>query len=95
MGALLLKVERKAATEFSFFLAIPTMFGATVYDLYKNWSLLTFDAAELIAIGFVAAFIAALLVVKTVIAFISRHGFAPFAYYRIVLGSVMLVLLLS
>ncbi len=95
MGALLLKVERKAATEFSFFLAIPTMFGATVYDLYKNWSLLTFDAAELIAIGFVAAFIAALLVVKTVIAFISRHGFAPFAYYRIVLGSVMLVLLLA
>lgn len=95
MGALLLRVDRRAATEFSFFLAIPTMMGATVYDLYKNWSLLTFDAVELIAIGFLAAFLAALLVVKTIITFISRHGFAPFAYYRIALGSVMLVLLLA
>ncbi len=95
MGALLLRVDRKAATEFSFFLAIPTMFGATVYDLYKSWNLLSLEAAELIAVGFVAAFIAALLVVKTVIAFISRHGFAPFAYYRIVLGTIMLALLLA
>lgn len=95
MGALLLKVERRAATEFSFFLAIPTMLGATVVDLYKNWSLLTMDAFELIAIGFVAAFLSALLVVRSVIAFISRHGFVPFAYYRIAVGSVMLVLLLA
>lgn len=95
MGALLLRVDRKAATEFSFFLAIPTMLGATVYDLYKNWNLLTLDAASLIAIGFIAAFIAALLVVRTVIAFISKHGFVPFAWYRIALGSVMLVLLLG
>lgn len=93
MGALLLRVDRKAATEFSFFLAIPTMLGATVYDLYKNWSLLNGDAVELIAIGFIAAFLSALLVVRTVIAFISRHGFTPFAYYRIALGSLMLLLL--
>ena len=95
MGALLLKVDRKAATEFSFFLAIPTMLGATVYDLYKNWSILNLDDAELIAVGFIAAFFSALLVVRTVIAFISKHGFVPFAYYRILVGSVMLWLLLA
>lgn len=95
MGALLLKVERRAATEFSFFLAIPTMLGATVYDLYKNRALLDWSALEIIAIGFVAAFVSALLIVRGVIAFISRHGFAPFAYYRIALGSLMLVLLLA
>lgn len=93
MGALLLGVERKTATEFSFFLAIPTMTGATVYDLYKNWAHLSADGALLIAVGFVSAFIAAMLVVKGVIAFISRHGFTPFAYYRMVVGTVMLVLL--
>lgn len=94
MGALLLRVDRRAATEFSFFLAIPTMFAATFYDLYQNWAQLDFSAFGMIAAGFVSAFVAALLVVRTVIAFISRHGFAPFAYYRIVLGSAMLALLL-
>ncbi len=93
MGALLLKVERKTATEFSFFLAIPTMLGATVYDLYKNWSLLSPDGVGLIAVGFISAFFAALLVVRSAIAFISRHGFTPFAWYRIALGSAMLMLL--
>lgn len=93
MGSLLLKVERKTATEFSFFLAIPTMLGATVYDVYKNLDSLSFDNIAIIAIGFISAFFAALLVVKTVISFISTHGFAPYAYYRIVIGSVMLVLL--
>jgi undecaprenyl-diphosphatase len=93
MGSLLLKVERKTATEFSFFLAIPTMLGATVYDTYKNYEYLSFDNMAIIAIGFVSAFLAALLVVKTVINFISNHGFTPFAYYRIALGSIMLILL--
>ncbi|PIR37121.1 MAG: undecaprenyl-diphosphatase [Alphaproteobacteria bacterium CG11_big_fil_rev_8_21_14_0_20_39_49] len=93
MGSLLLKVERKTATEFSFFLAIPTMLGATVYDLYKNSDILSFDNLAIIAIGFFAAFFAALLVVRTVINFISTHGFKPFAYYRIVLGTIMLILL--
>lgn len=93
MGALLLRVDRKVATEFSFFLAIPTMLAATVYDLWKNRATLTPDGIEVIAIGFLAAFLAAMLVVRSVIAFISRHGFTPFAWYRIAIGSVMLLLL--
>ena len=95
MGALLLGAERKAATEFSFFLAIPTMFGAVTYDLYKNWGQLTGEGWGIIAIGFITAFLAAMLVVRYAIAFISRHGFAPFAWYRIVLGGVMLAVLLA
>ena len=94
MGSLLLGVERRAAAEFSFFLAIPTMTGATVYSLYKNWSTLSFDGAGLIAIGFVAAFFSALVVVRTFIGFIGRHGFAPFAWYRIGFGGLMLALIL-
>ncbi|MGE5546772.1 MAG: undecaprenyl-diphosphate phosphatase [Solirubrobacterales bacterium] len=95
MGALLSGVERRAAAEFSFFLAIPTMLGATVFSVYKNWAQLSFDNASLIAAGFACAFLAALVVVRAAIAFISRHGFAPFAYYRIGFGAVMLVLLLT
>lgn len=90
VGALWLGVERKAAAEFSFFLAIPTMFAATAYDLYKNWAALSLDNIPVIALGFLSAFITALLVVKAAIAFIGKHGFTPFAYYRIVLGCVML-----
>lgn len=93
MGGLLLGVDRKAAAEFSFFLAIPTMFAATVYDLYKHRDVLDFSDAGVIAIGFVAAFLSALLVVRTVIAFVSRHGFVPFAVYRIILGTLMLLML--
>jgi len=96
MGGLMLGVDRKAATEFSFFLAVPTMLGATVYDSYKNWEhLSSADNWLIVAIGFVSAFLAAMLVVRWVIAFISKHGFIPFAWYRIAVGSVMLVLLLS
>lgn len=94
MGALMLGVERKTATEFSFFLAIPTMLAATVYDTYKNRALLNFDDATLIAVGFLTAFVSAMMVVKTVVGFVSRHGFIPFAYYRIMLGTLMLALLL-
>ncbi len=93
MGSLLLGVDRKAATEFSFFLAIPTMLGATVKSLYEEWEHINSEGFLLVAIGFLAAFFTALLVVKTVIAFISKHGFIPFAYYRIAVGSVMLLLL--
>lgn len=95
MGALMMGLDRKVATEFSFFLAIPTMLGAATYDSYKNWSQLSGEGWEIIAIGFVAAFVSALIVVRTVVAFISKHGFAPFAYYRIAIGSFMLVLLLA
>jgi undecaprenyl-diphosphatase len=93
MGALLVGVERKAAAEFSFFLAIPTMAAATVYDLYKNRDALTPDGMELIAIGFIVAFFSALIVVKLFIGFVSRYGFAPFAWYRIVIGALMLGLI--
>ena len=93
MGALLLGVERKTAAEFSFFLAIPTMLGATVYDVYKNRDTLTPDGAGLIAVGFIAAFIAAMLVIRGLIRLLSHYGFAPFAYYRIGLGAVMLAVL--
>ncbi|HAU29531.1 MAG TPA: undecaprenyl-diphosphatase [Rhodospirillaceae bacterium] len=90
MGALLLKVKRKTAAEFSFFLAIPTMLGASVLDLYKAREALTMDEAGLIAVGFLTAFVSALFVVRAVIGFIGRHGFAPFAWYRIGAGLLML-----
>jgi undecaprenyl-diphosphatase len=95
MGSMLLGIGRAAATEFSFFLAVPTMLAATVYDLYKNWSALSLDGLSLIAVGFVSAFLSAMLVVRTLIAFVSRNGFAPFAWYRIAISLVMGALLLS
>jgi len=95
MGARVFRVDRATAAEFSFFLAMPTMLGATVYDLYRNWSTLSWQGAGLIAIGFAVAFVAALLVVSAFVRFISRHGFAVFAWYRIVIGMAALVLLLG
>jgi undecaprenyl-diphosphatase len=95
MGALLLGVERRAAAEFSFFLAIPTMFAATAYDLWKNRALLSFDDGALIAAGFVSAFLAGLVVVRALLAFVSRRGFAPFAWYRMAVGGLMLAILLA
>jgi undecaprenyl-diphosphatase len=89
MGGLLLGVDRRTATEFSFFLAVPTMLAASSYDLYKNWGDLNADSLGVIAIGFVAAFLCALVVVRGLIAFVSRHGFGPFAWYRMVIGVVM------
>ncbi len=93
MGGLMLGVERAPATQFSFFLAIPTMFGAAVYDLYKNRAILSLEGAGLIAIGFVVAFIAALFVVRRLVDFVSRHGFGVFAWYRIVVGTIALIAL--
>jgi undecaprenyl-diphosphatase len=93
IGGLLLGLERRTAAEFSFFLSIPTMTAAFAYDLYKNRAELSFDDAGLIGVGFVAAFIAALLVVKPFLAVVSKIGFAPFAYYRVALGVFVLVLL--
>lgn len=91
LGALLLRVDRRTAAEFSFFLAIPTMAAATLYDLYKNWSTMTLDGGAVIAVGFVAAFAAATVVVKSLVEFVGRYGFAPFGWYRIALGSCMLI----
>lgn len=95
MGAMLLGVERKTSAEFSFFLAIPTLFAATAYDLYKNYNELTMNGITLIAVGFVSAFISAIIVVRWFVPFISRHGFVPFAWYRIIVGTLLLALLLS
>ena len=94
MGAMLFKVDRRTATEFSFFLAIPTMVAATFYDLYKNRALLSLDDLQVITIGFVVAFLSALIVVRALIDFVGRHGFGAFAWYRIVVGALMLGLLI-
>jgi undecaprenyl-diphosphatase len=91
VGALLMGCDKRSAAEFSFFLAMPTMAGAFAYDLFKNRDVLSADDAALIAAGFVAAFITALLVVRALLDFVSRHGFAPFAWWRIVVGSLGLV----
>jgi undecaprenyl-diphosphatase len=93
MGALMLGVDRAPATQFSFFLAIPTMFGAAVYDLYKNRAILSLEGTGMIAIGFVVAFIAAMFVVRRLVDFVSRHGFGVFAWYRIIVGVIALVAL--
>ncbi len=95
MGALSLGVERRTAAEFSFFLAIPTMLGATALELFKNRASLDTGQFNAIAIGFVVAFVVALVVVKAFVSVISRYGFAPFAIYRIIAGSSALVWLLT
>jgi undecaprenyl-diphosphatase len=94
LGAMMLGADRKAAAEFSFFLAIPTIVGASVYDLWKNRAgLAEGDSSLLIAVGFVAAFVSALAVVKWLIGYVSRHDFVPFAWYRIAAGIALVILL--
>ena len=93
MGALLCGVERKAAAEFSFFLAVPTMFAATLYDLFKARHDLSGDGMGQIAVGFVVSFVVALVVVRWLMKFIQTHDFKPFAYYRIVVGFIILAVL--
>ncbi len=99
LGALSLGVERRTAAEFSFFLAVPTMLGATVLELVKNRAALaaahTAVGLPEIAIGFVTAFLVAGVVGKMFVSIISRHGFAPFAIYRIVAGAGALAWLMS
>jgi undecaprenyl-diphosphatase len=91
MGGLMMGVERKTAAEFSFFLAVPTMMAATAYALWKDRALLSADDLDMIAIGFTAAFVVAVIVVKAFVALVGRYGFAPFAYYRIIVGSAALL----
>jgi undecaprenyl-diphosphatase len=90
VGARLLGLDRAAAAEFSFFLAMPTMVAAFVYKLFDVRAHLTADRAAEIAVGFVFAFLAALVVVKPFLAFVGRAGFAPFAWYRIAAGTALL-----
>ena len=90
MGGLLGKLSRPLATEFSFFLAIPTMFAATLYDLYKHFGQLKQGDVELLAIGFVTAFISASVVVRGLLHYVARHDFRVFAWYRMILGGAVL-----
>ncbi|MGE0565438.1 MAG: undecaprenyl-diphosphate phosphatase [Pseudolabrys sp.] len=87
VGALLFGADRRAAAEFSFWLAMPTMVGAFAYELYKSRSDLVFDHVPLIAIGFICSFIAGWIVVKSFLHYVKRHSFALFAWWRILLGS--------
>jgi len=91
MGGMVLGLSRQVATEFSFYLAIPTMFAATFYDLAKSWQDLRLEDFPVFATGFIASFIFGLLAVKGLIYFISRHTFAGFAWYRIAFGSLVLI----
>lgn len=91
IGGLFFGLSRKAATEFSFFLAIPTLGAATVYQLYKERALLNADDIGMWVVGFVSAFISAFLCVRWLLRFISSHDFTPFAWYRIVFGIVVLL----
>jgi len=90
MGALAMGIERRTAAEFSFFLAVPTMLGATVLELHDNKDALMHGAGPVgwseIGIGFAVSFVVALVVIKGFVAYVSRHGFKPFAWYRIVAG---------
>jgi undecaprenyl-diphosphatase len=88
VGALLLGADRRSATEFSFFLAMPTMVGAFAKDLFENYSILSFDDAKSIALGFAVSFVAGVLVVRYLLDFVSRHGFAPFGWWRIIVGGM-------
>ena len=85
-GGLLLGTDKRSAAEFSFFLALPTMGSAVAYDLLRNWDRLDFSDAGLIVLGFGVAFLTALAVVRFLLDFVSRHGFAPFAWWRIAVG---------
>ncbi|MCJ8520356.1 undecaprenyl-diphosphatase [Pseudorhizobium tarimense] len=91
VGSLLLGTDKRSAAEFSFFLAMPTMLGAFTLDLYKNRDAISFDDGAVIAIGFVAAFVTALFVVRSLLNFVSSRGFAPFAWWRIFVGMAGLI----
>ncbi len=90
IGGLLFGLSRRAATEFSFFLAIPTLIGATIYQLYKERALLSLDDLGMWVVGFVAAFVSAFWAVRGLLRFISTHDFSLFAWYRIAFGLVVL-----
>lgn len=91
LGGMLFGLSRQTATEFSFFLAIPTMFAATAYDLLKNYKLLSLSDMPMFIVGFITAFISALMVIKMLLRFVATHDFKVFAWYRIVFGTVVLL----
>jgi undecaprenyl-diphosphatase len=95
IGAMAFGLSRRAATEFSFFLAIPTLFGATVYSLYKERALLSAGDLPMFGVGALSAFISAFLCVRWLLRYISSHDFMIFAWYRIVFGGIILVTALT
>ena len=93
IGGLSQNLNRKQAAEFSFFLAVPTMFAATAKDLYDNKDLLSNTNLGLILLGCVVAFVVALLAIRSFISYLTKHGFVIFGYYRIIVGALILLLL--
>lgn len=93
IGGMTQKLSRKAAAEFSFFLAVPTMFGASVFKLSKNYEQITVDNVWILVIGNIVAFIVAMVAIRSFLAFLTKHGFKVFGYYRIVVGVILLALI--
>lgn len=91
VSAMLLGADKRSAAEFSFYLAIPTMAGAFAYDLVKNRDLMTFDNTILVVAGFATSFVAGWFVVKSLLSYVTRHGFALFAWWRVIVGSLGLI----
>ncbi|MEO6946220.1 MAG: undecaprenyl-diphosphate phosphatase, partial [Nitrobacter sp.] len=93
VSAMLLGADKRAAAEFSFFLAIPTMIGAFAYDFYKNRADMTTDHIGIVAIGFAVSFITAIIVVKAFLSYVTRNGFTFFAWWRVIVGTLGLIAL--
>jgi undecaprenyl-diphosphatase len=91
VGGMLVGLDKRSAAEFSFFLAMPTMLGAFAYEFAKSYKTMTFDSMGLVAIGFVTSFISGLFVVRTLLDFVSKHGFKLFGWWRIIVGVAGLV----
>lgn len=91
IGGLFIGLDRKVAAEFSFFLAVPTMFAATFYDLFKHRDLLSFGDLPMFVVGFVTAFVSALLAVRTLVRYVANHSYEIFAWYRIIFGGLILL----
>ena len=94
VGGLLLGADKRSAAEFSFYLAMPTMAGAFAYDLFKNRDILSAADLPVIATGFIAAFVMAVIVVRYLLDYVSRHGYALFGWWRLIVGGLGLVALL-
>jgi undecaprenyl-diphosphatase len=88
VGSMLLGTDKRSAAEFTFFIALPIMTGAFGYDLYKNRDVMTSELGIAVAVGFAAAFVVAYFVVRHLLDYVSRHGFAVFAYWRIFVGAI-------
>jgi undecaprenyl-diphosphatase len=93
VGGLTQKLSRKNATEFSFFLAVPTMFAASAYEMIKSYKVIQPQHINILIIGNVVAFLIAMLAIKGFVTFLTRHGFKIFGYYRIIVGAIILILL--